>query len=588
MDCRRRPHPKGAASCSVQPSMKCIVSLIVINIFALPHATAFLSPAGQARHSLSTRTITEFKPVNTRPKPPRFSHQQHERSQRRRWRLQAQPSDNDTSSPALSPSSKSKPTSSLKEILILVFPLLLVYISNQWSRASIYYLVDFATDAATNDPASKAVSAYEAMNIDLQFTQSQYGVLASTAFTVLFALSSLIAGNLADKYNRKVLTLASCAIWTVATITQGQAQSYDQVLAARIIMGGACAFCVPAAYSLIAEKISKDKAALANSIYGSGVYLGGGLASLSILLDENTGWRDTLEVIGLFGVLSVVVSGLLLPSDGDRDVKLETEGALDLELDKKGNSPAMIGDTLQILSIPRVRYLFLASLFRFSSGLMIGVWKAPYFKEAFADDAATFAVLNAFVVGLMGLSSGIVGGYIADWVGGWISEAKKQGNDSASSISLALQNIFDEKTVRLLIPIVGSILAIPTWYLTTHTGKGDNAFQFAMFWLSLEYLVAECWFGPTIAVLQTSVGTSKTGTAQGIFVLTGAVGNVAPTILGLLYGNQVANLPSTTSSNEVLADLLGWGVCAGYFLSAIFFAVSVFASGESDAIPGKK
>jgi len=561
---------------------------VAVNILAVPHTTAFLSPASEAKLSLSSRTRTEFKPVNTRHKLPRFLHQESEASQHGRWRLQAKTPDEDMSSTALSPSNKPESTSSLKDILIIVFPLLLVYISNQWSRASIYYLVDFATGASTNDAASNAVSAYEAMNIDLQFTQSQYGVLASTAFTVLFALSSLIAGNLADKYNRKILTLASCAIWTVATMAQGQAQSYDQVLAARIIMGGACAFCVPAAYSLIAEKISKDKAALANSIYGSGVYLGGGLASLSILLDENTGWRDTLEVIGLFGVLSVLVSGVLLPSDGDRDVKLETDVVLDLELDKKGNSRGMIGDTLQILSIPRVRYLFLASLFRFSSGLMIGVWKAPYFKEAFADDAATFALLNAFVVGLMGLSSGIVGGYIADWVGGWISEAKKQENNRSSSITLALQSIFDEKTIRLLIPIVGSLLAIPTWYLTTHTGGGDNAFQFAMFWLSLEYLVAECWFGPTIAVLQTSVGTSKTGTAQGIFVLTGAVGNVAPTILGWLYGNQVADLPSTTTSNEVLADLLGWGVCAGYLLSAIFFGVSVFVSGESDAIPAKK
>ena len=357
-------------------------------------------------------------------------------------------------------------------------------------------------------------------------------------------------------------------------------------------MGGACAFCVPAAYSLIADKISKDKSALANSMYGSGVYLGGALASLGLLLDEYVGWRETLGVIGLFGAASVLTSGVLLPSDGERDIKSGDKNALDdgIEggLDDTDNTPSLVENALQILSIPRVRYLFLGSFLRFSSGLMIGVWAAPYYKQAFADDASTYAVVNAFVVGLMGLSSGILGGLIADFLGGWIVESKEEMNQgTSSSLVSVIHRYFDEKTIRLLLPICGSLLAIPTWYLTTHTGTSDNAFELAMFWLAVEYLVAECWFGPTIAVLQSSVGSSRTGTAQGMFVLTGAVGNLAPSLLGWIYGNQVGELASTSSSSEVLADLLGWGVCAGYFLSAVFFAVSVTASGESVAITDK-
>jgi uncharacterized membrane protein YjfL (UPF0719 family) len=102
-----------------------------------------------------------------------------------------------------------------------------------------------------------------------------------------------------------------------------------------------------------------------------------------------------------------------------------------------------------------------------------------------------------------------------------------------------------------------------------------------------EYLVAECWFGPTIAVLQSTVGTSRTGTAQGMFVLTGAMGNFAPTLLGLMYGNQITD-QSSSSSSEVLANLLAWGVCSGYLLSSIFFAVSVRASGESTSLNNKE
>lgn len=36
-----------------------------------------------------------------------------------------------------------------------------------------------------------------------------------------------------------------------------------------------------------------------------GIYLGGGLASLSIILDGNIGWRNTLLVIGGFGFVAL-------------------------------------------------------------------------------------------------------------------------------------------------------------------------------------------------------------------------------------------------------------------------------------------
>jgi MFS family permease len=197
-------------------------------------------------------------------------------------------------------------TSSFSEILLLVLPLLLIYISNQWSRYSISYLVDFSTPTTT-DATTNAVSAFKAMNIDCQFTQTQYGLLASTAFTVLFALSSLIAGTLADKYDRKLLTIVPAIVWTLATLWTSQAHSYNEVLMARVVMGGACAFAVPAAYTLIADRVSKDKLALSNSIYGSGVYLGGALASLCLLLDESVGWRGTLRVISGFGAVSAAL-----------------------------------------------------------------------------------------------------------------------------------------------------------------------------------------------------------------------------------------------------------------------------------------
>jgi MFS family permease len=383
-------------------------------------------------------------------------------------------------------SSSSSSSSSLSEILILVFPLLLIYISNQWSRYSISYLVDFSS---TTDDGATAASAYQAMNIDLQFTQSQYGLLASTAFTVLFALSSLLAGSCADRYNRKLLTLVPATIWTLATLYTSFAQTYNDVLIARVIMGGACAFAVPAAYSLLADNVSKDKLALTNSLFGSGVYLGGALASLSLLLDQSVGWRGTMTTIGGFGAVSVVMVGLLLPSDDDRDSKKieSSEATKSITLLEEEEKNGVVQNAIRILSIPRVRLIFIASFFRFCSGLMIGVWAASYYKQAFPDYASEYAVVNALIVGVLGFSSGILGGYIADGLGSWYKATDEHETTASTTL---IHNYFDEQTIRLVLPIFGSLLAIPAWFLTTHT----TSFEMSMAFLGVEYLVGKIYF----------------------------------------------------------------------------------------------
>eukprot|EP00979_Chaetoceros_neogracilis_P005231 scaffold924_cov236-Chaetoceros_neogracile.AAC.1 len=414
---------------------------------------------------------------------------------------------------------ETQPQQSIATLIPIVLPLLLVYISNQWSRSSLYYLVDFSN--------SETSSPYTSMNLDIGFSEAQYGALASVAFTALFAIASLFAGRLADRNDRKLLTIGSTVAWSAAIFATALGEDYNQVLAARIFMGLACAFSTPSAYTLIRDLVSKERAALANSLYGSGVYLGGGLSSLSILLDGRIGWRGTCEVIAAFGLLATVSAAVFLPSDPNIKTddalkgytKKDDDAVIASETSNEGDTTSAFADVGEILSIPRVQWLFAGSFLRFCSGLCIGVWAAPYYKLAFPDDATSYAVINAVIVGLCGVTSGIVGGVVADKTATW----------AASSGS-------DENAGRLIVPIVGSLLAVPAWYLASHASTFDSA----MAWLAIEYLVAECWFGPTVAVLQSEVGKSQGGTAQGLFTLTGAIGNLAPSLVGILYGQQAS------------------------------------------------
>jgi len=458
--------------------------------------------------------------------------------------------------------SNDKGNNNIRLYLQVLLPLLLVYISNQWSRASIYYLVDFSDTA----------SSFSAMNVGLNFSQAEYGALASVAFTALFAIASLFAGNLADQYNRKYLTIGSCLVWAAATLATGLATDYTQIFIARIVMGLGAAFTTPAAYTLIRDLFPKSSAAFASSTYGSGVYFGGALASLTILLDGVVGWRQTCFVIAAFAAVAASLSFVTLPLPDDTDDNGSSSASANEEMkieattsskDSNDDNAGLVNSAASVLSSSSVRWLFLASFFRFCSGLSIGVWGAPYFKLAFPDDASSYAVINALIVGICGATSGVLGGALSDEAG---KRAEALG--------------YDINTGRLVVPIIGSLLAIPAWYMCVNAGS----FDMAMLFLASEYLVAECWFGPIIAVLQSSVGAGKGGTAQGMFTLTGGLANFAPTLLGSTYAGAAAVVADGNNSGGeqlVLSGILGTAVCSGYFLSAIAFALSGWSGLDS-------
>jgi MFS family permease len=98
-----------------------------------------------------------------------------------------------------------------------------------------YYLVDFSDAAATT------TNAYQAMNVDLGFFESQYG-LVSVAFTFLYAVASLGAGIVLDWYNRKNVTIAASLACSLVTLGTTLSRTYAHVVLCRAAMGLACAF----------------------------------------------------------------------------------------------------------------------------------------------------------------------------------------------------------------------------------------------------------------------------------------------------------------------------------------------------------
>jgi len=337
------------------------------------------------------------------------------------------------------------------------------------------------------------------------------------------------------------------------------------------LRGAACAFVTPPAYTFIAQRVPQDRVSLASSLYGTGVALGGAFASLSILLDNNLGWREALWVIAAYGFAAAIVAALILPNDPKETIDSDNSSSMTtaslmksanddkITSDNSSSSSDILSDVQEAISTPRIRWLFLGSFLRFSAGISIGVWSASYFRMVFPDNQADYAVAQALITAVGGSVSGLLGGYIADSIGAKAEEEQKTTKEEVDIIGR-----------KLWVPVVGSILAAPTWYLAV---ENNQSFEVAMAWLAAEYFVAECWFGPTISVLQKTVGPKIGGTSQGLFTLTGAFANVAPSLLGFLYGQASAGQESSSD----LAGLLVAGICFSYVSSSFCFAMSALS-----------
>ena len=195
----------------------------------------------------------------------------------------------------------------------------------------------------------------------------------------------------------------------------------------------------------------------------------------------------------------------------------------------------------------QVKALLCTTALRFCAGFTIAVWALPCFRGAFPERAADFGAAYGLVVAVCGTASALLGGQLAD--------ALAQRERTAA---LPWPFARNANAARALVPFVGTAVAAPLWWLALHA----PSFEQALGWLALEFFAAECWIGPTTALLQSECAPDSRGTAQGIFTATTLVGNLAPLGIGLLLSNQPALSPT---------PVVGAVVAAAYLSSALGF-----------------
>eukprot|EP00904_Undaria_pinnatifida_P006879 jgi/Undpi1/3320/HiC_scaffold_15.g06693.m1 len=439
-------------------------------------------------------------------------------------------------------------------LLVLLF----VYANNMWARYLIIYLYAVSDADYGDDNMKYFVSVAEATGI----STSEYGILVGYGFTLSYIISGLIMGRAVDIYNRKMIIFYGIIIWSFATACIGVSNNFAQLLLSRILLGVAESSATAASISLIADYFPAESLGQANGILVGGIYIGGGLSSLSIAMAEAIGWRGTAYSVAAFGFSLACLLFLTVKESVRVPAPISTTAAGSPEPEKTGQGTRdPEGDQTftvkQCLKLMIRQPLFVlmgfGGMFRFMGGYTLISYLPDFYSQIYPDNNTAYSYLNASVVSIGGALSSYLGGYAADrW--------EKAG----------------EKRARMYIAAIGTLLGVPAFLMVIVVPN----FYASMFFLFLEYLFAECWYGPVVSVLQTFLPPRMRGVGFGCY-------NFCMMVAGSLMSYATGLVLDTYTSDVAIKVTLIVGICGMYLASAIMHLMASWFMPELNSGPFK-
>jgi MFS transporter, ACS family, D-galactonate transporter len=153
--------------------------------------------------------------------------------------------------------------------------------------------------------ADKAVIGLASVPImrDLGLDHRQFGLLGS-AFFLLFSLSGVVVGFLANRIGTKVLMLVMGVIWAAALLPMSVTANFAVLLASRVILGAAEGPAFPVAVHSVYKWFGNQRRALPTSVVASGAAFGAGVvAPLVTWIIVHYGWHAAFGTLGGVGLV---------------------------------------------------------------------------------------------------------------------------------------------------------------------------------------------------------------------------------------------------------------------------------------------
>ena len=153
----------------------------------------------------------------------------------------------------------------------------------------------------------------DAMQVDIVELQSatNFGYLMAI-FLWIYALMSPVSGVIADRMSRKWLIVGSLFVWSSVTYLMGIAETFNQIVFLRALMGVSEALYIPAGLSLIADYHTGKSRSLAVGIHMTGLYTGQAIGGFGATVADAFSWHTSFHWFGIIGIAYAVILMLFL------------------------------------------------------------------------------------------------------------------------------------------------------------------------------------------------------------------------------------------------------------------------------------
>jgi predicted MFS family arabinose efflux permease len=310
----------------------------------------------------------------------------------------------------------------------------------------------------------------------------QLGLLSGLAFVALYSVLSVPAAIYAMYRSRRTLLAVSAAVWGAMTIACGLAQSYAQLLVARLGVGVGEAGGMPPSHAIISDLYAPHERATAMATWSAGInigiffaYLGGGL------IGHRYGWRTAFFAAGILTVALACLLRLTVREPPRTASSSATPPSL-----------AAVKNTLAALwSDPALRHIWIGATITTIVGYSALAWIPSYLVRSQGMTIASAGAYLAIVAG--------AGGALGTWLGGKWSDALRR------------------RDIRWSLWLIAVIFALSKplniGFLTINT----TMVALALF--VIPAMLATTFLGPSLAVIHNRVDATLRPLASALFLL---------------------------------------------------------------------
>ncbi len=242
----------------------------------------------------------------------------------------------------------------------------------------------------------------EQIKYDLHLTDTQLGLIAGPAFSLVYACAAIPIARISDRGGRNIVLGSAVLVWSLFTFAGGLVRTPVQLLLSRTGVAVGEAACTPASHSLIADYFEPSLRGRALAIYMTGSTLGTTIAMAGGgLLAEYASWRVAMFVVGASGLVLTLAMFLTVrePQAPIPAREVEADGRMTVS---------------DMLRVPAIRNVLVAGTFTCVTLGSVTAWTPAFASRYFAMSVGSIGVSLGLAAGALGLVGTLTGGFAND------------------------------------------------------------------------------------------------------------------------------------------------------------------------------